>query len=246
MNEPLKAILMKSKYPLSLYVAVVKHPYRTTLCLDTAECRRLLQLHRGQNTFLFAHCFKRHLLTRLYPECREWEWVFYSEPHGKPFVKQPLSFNLSHSHGAVAMVICSGANRLNIGIDLERYRSDDFRKLSTSVLHPQEQQWLNLDGQDNEKRVNKQFYQLWTAKESLLKAVGCGLGHSLNTINCVDSLKFQRYQLHWQKDDYQLQKIDFDWGVVSVCWPSCLPFRVLTSKQTSDQLPYTEFQAMLL
>lgn len=78
---------------------------------------------------------------------------------GKPYVEDHVRFNLSHSCGLVAAVF-GGKNE--IGVDVEKIR-EGFDDLRTRVLTQPE-----LDS-------GLDFFALFTAKESLSKAVGTGL-----------------------------------------------------------------------
>ncbi|QMV16893.1 4'-phosphopantetheinyl transferase family protein [Vibrio spartinae] len=101
----------------------------------------------------------------------KYKWELYQNVNGKPFVKEPLSFNLSHSHGAVAMAVLLGENQLNIGVDIECYKKiDNAWDLAEMVLHPEELGYLS-----KESNITKSFYKIWTAKESLLNGNICSI-----------------------------------------------------------------------
>lgn len=91
--------------------------------------------------------------------------------YGKPeFNAADFSFNWSHSGEMIAFI----AGDSECGIDVE-YHSDsplfDYRSICTN----NEWEWLTSGVQ------TERFYQLWTAKESVMKALGTGL--SLNPID---------------------------------------------------------------
>ncbi|WP_083200696.1 4'-phosphopantetheinyl transferase family protein [Marinomonas spartinae] len=116
-------------------------------------------------------------------------WQFFTNKNGKPFVKEPLSFNLSHSSGAVALAVLKGNNQLNIGIDIEVYKKEwVLQALTKSVLHPAERNHLTTT-----PNINQGFLKIWTAKESRPKAVGCELADRLNTIElCFIPIRFNQ------------------------------------------------------
>jgi len=83
---------------------------------------------------------------------------------------QDLRFNLSHTSGAALIGVAVGRE---LGIDIERQRlMDDLDAMARSVLSAEEWTlWEALAGGD---RI-RAFYQVWTRKESYLKAIGLGL-----------------------------------------------------------------------
>ena len=78
---------------------------------------------------------------------------------GKP-IADGVFFSVSHTDGSVAFVTADRA----IGIDLERVRETD-REMRDYVLSPEERGMVSTD---------EDFFRLWTAKESLVKAHGAG------------------------------------------------------------------------
>ncbi|MGF1703654.1 4'-phosphopantetheinyl transferase superfamily protein [Photobacterium makurazakiensis] len=214
---------------MDLHIVCTKHPYEIDHCLNAYECERLnrFQFEKEQVEYSFAHNFKRHVLSNIYPKQEKNKWAFFSNSNGKPFVKEPLSFNLSHSHGAVAIAVLLGESQLNIGVDIECYEKvDNVWELADMVLHPEEQHYLS-----KEPNINKSFYKIWTAKESLLKADGCGINNRLNTINCAESLDNIKYKQHWQGNGYWLQTVCLGWGALSISWHVSIPVDTLILKE---------------
>lgn len=98
--------------------------------------------------------------------------------HGKPwFPAHPeIQFNLSHCRG---LVLC-GLDAFPLGVDGER-----IRPLRTGALRrafsPEEQQLVQ-----NAPNPDKAFFQLWTKKESLVKALGIGISYPLQSVAFLD------------------------------------------------------------
>jgi phosphopantetheinyl transferase len=81
----------------------------------------------------------------------------------------PAAASLSHSAN---IVLCAAAHVQAIGIDVERIRPRaDWKALSGLVLHPIERH--RLEGVGESARWER-FYQAWTFKEALAKALGVG------------------------------------------------------------------------
>lgn len=99
--------------------------------------------------------------------------VFGAGEHGRPFLEGvdcPYSFNLSHSEGLAALVICEAV----AGVDIERVRPL-YRDVADMFFSPAENEALKA--MDEAERAEG-FYRCWTAKEAVLKALGSGLSIS--------------------------------------------------------------------
>jgi len=95
---------------------------------------------------------------------------FEVNPWGKPSLSSaPHQFNLSHSEDRFLLAI----SRMTVGVDLERVRGfGDMLGVARNVFSPIElQEWERLSEGDQIPI----FYKIWTRKEALLKAIGCGI-----------------------------------------------------------------------
>ena len=94
------------------------------------------------------------------------------ELNGKPTV-DGICFNLSHSGN---IVICAVSDR-EVGCDIERIR--EAPKATGRMFTPEEKKALEcLEGED----YNREFFRLWTKKESYLKMTGEGLRVALDKL----------------------------------------------------------------
>ena len=85
-----------------------------------------------------------------------------------------------------------------IGVDVEQYRAKDYTALAKRFFSSAEQVQLQ---QCAERERQATFFRLWTQKESLLKALGMGLG---GLPDC-QSLKTQGYAFRsYTLDGYAL------------------------------------------
>lgn len=88
--------------------------------------------------------------------------------HGKPRLARAASswgFNLSHAGDHVVAALAKGAA---IGVDLESMaRKADVEALGERVFSKSERALVRTGGRDA-------FFALWSQKEALLKALGCG------------------------------------------------------------------------
>lgn len=149
-------------------------------CDETSYMDGLPQSHR--RAFLRNHAMTRVLLSA--------QWVTHPrelaltrDSGGKPRFADPTDchFNLSHSDSFGAL----GVSRVPVGIDIECARHIDYRRLAHR-LFPNEAR--RLSEQSGAVADNLAFARLWTAKESYLKALGCGLRKPLNSFTLhIDS-----------------------------------------------------------
>ena len=85
-------------------------------------------------------------------------------------VAAPVSFNVSHS-GAHGLIAVAAAGRLGVDVE-ERSTPRDLDGLISSVLGPDEQAELALARGCRKLHL---FFNFWTIKEALIKALGLGL-----------------------------------------------------------------------
>ena len=134
------------------------------------------------------------------------------DEHGKPrLLRYPQwHFNLSHS-GRYGICALSEAS---VGVDIQEYRPARVETLANRYFTADESEYLM--SLCPEKR-HGMFYRLWTAKESVLKAKGVGLGGGLSQVPilCGKTLKAPT---PWQLREYILPD-----HVVAVCGTEPFP-----------------------
>ena len=99
--------------------------------------------------------------------------------HGKPYLKKypAWHFNLSHS-GTKVMLACSASE---LGVDIEKTGPVRERVLGKAFA-PAEQRYVNAaEGAERDRR----FTEVWTRKESFLKACGTGIERELGTLSVI-------------------------------------------------------------
>ena len=131
-------------------------------------------------TFLAARILLRSVLSQ-YAALAPAEWRFETNAFGRPHIANPdaprgLSFNLSHKLGCVTCLL--GAER-DLGVDVEDSAAGrtNFLELAGRFFSPSEAAALRALP---ELRRGQSFYELWTLKESYIKARGIGLSLGLS------------------------------------------------------------------
>ena len=122
--------------------------------------------------FLFGRVLLKTILSK-YIGCTPVDLKFDIDTRGKPFLSSsniPLTFNLSHTDNRIVFAV---SKNQDLGVDLEIIKEERaILKIAERYFFPAETRELrNLPKTSQIKR----FYELWTLKESVLKACGYGL-----------------------------------------------------------------------
>jgi 4'-phosphopantetheinyl transferase len=104
---------------------------------------------------------------------------FALNAHGKPSLQpsSPVRFNVSHAGNLVLIAISDG---IDLGVDVEAHRrTDDLDSLAASILCPPD---LELWRAAAAVEGAAAFYRIWTCKEAVAKAIGCGLAMDFRSL----------------------------------------------------------------
>jgi 4'-phosphopantetheinyl transferase len=94
-----------------------------------------------------------------------------------------LPFSLSRANNSFAFVI-GGSNQF-LGIDIEQIKPGiDFINISKDYFSPKEQQLIFFF--DRIVDQNQAFFEIWTRKEALLKAIGIGINTKLSKVQVLE------------------------------------------------------------
>jgi 4'-phosphopantetheinyl transferase len=93
--------------------------------------------------------------------------------YGRPYLENGPDFNISHSGNRV---VCILSRQGRVGIDLEETAPLDFSDFKMQFTATE---WAAITGASVPLLA---FYHYWTAKESLIKADGRGLGIALDSL----------------------------------------------------------------
>lgn len=150
--------------------------------LSEEERAQYLRFHiaRDARDYAAAHALLRRALSL--DDGREPErWRFDRAAGGKPFLVDAggfrAAFSLSHTHGMVACAVTAGAD---VGVDVECIdREVNVADIAARFFAPSERDVLSrLDPYARRSR----FFDLWTLKEALVKALGIGIATSLASL----------------------------------------------------------------
>jgi 4'-phosphopantetheinyl transferase len=156
----------------------------------TARYRELLteQERQQERRFYFAKDSSRYLLTRAlvrtvlsrYVPLAATAWRFEPSVYGRPTITNDhelvhdLSFNISHTNELIVLAVTRDGP---IGIDVEWMRREISLEVANRYFSPIEVAGLQALPAARQKR---RFLDLWTLKESYIKARGMGLSIPLS------------------------------------------------------------------
>ena len=143
---------------------------------ERAQYHRFRFAHDARD-YAAAHALLRATLSRDGDRAPA-DWRFGKTASGKPFLLDQgacrASFSLSHANG---MVACALTTDVDVGVDVECVDRDvDVPHIASRFFAPAEAAHLaQLDAEAQRDR----FFDLWTLKEALVKALGTGMATSL-------------------------------------------------------------------
>ncbi len=165
---------------------------------DRQRCARLIFPHHRQRQRVSCAVLRRllsHLLQRP-PHQLVWERA----DHGKPYLPQAgCFFNLSHSENIAGLAVSPWGE---IGLDVEdRRRRVEYLSLGRRFFAPAE-----ADALQHAADPRDFFFQVWTAKEAYIKALGDGLSHPLDQFLTYHQERWGLFDLQGQTLDWKLQR----------------------------------------
>lgn len=204
--------------------------------LDTVETDSAYRFRSPvlQHNYILTRGLARLLLGHylgIVPKSIEYSFNQYSKPEICTNNPINLQFNISHSRDALVIALAQDA----VGVDIEyvQNRATDLDVIATRFFHPQEIVAFNT----NLSQIQKEelFFNLWTKKEAIIKALGHGLSCPLNSF-FIDWHK-PTQQLSLQGNLWTLKEVAIAQGykcAVASKNPLQIVINQLTSKITSQ------------
>jgi 4'-phosphopantetheinyl transferase len=155
----------------------------STSILSNEEVIKSNRFKRNQDgkVWAFFHTAVREILSR-YVGFSAADIKFALDSKQKPYVNNqidlPLNFNLSHS-GHLALLAVTSISPIGIDIEITKEILDAENVASRFFSEQENHQLLKV----KKERFIKHFYQIWTAKEAVIKANGWGMSASLETFD---------------------------------------------------------------
>lgn len=124
----------------------------------------------------------------------EFEYNEHDKPTLKGFPK--AHFNISHSGDFVVVAFSDCA----VGIDIEKNKGN---RLKVAKRFFTREELIDLFALESEEMQVNYFYQLWTLKESYMKAIGKGMSMSLSSFSFKKF--YGDYKLRYSAEDMSYQ-----------------------------------------
>ena len=183
----------KVGHAMVLHVDLTAHADREAeawVWLDEEEQGRWQRYQHDGSRRRFALCraaLRAVLCSQL--GCRNEQLAFGASDRGKPYAvvqgqPAPVSFNVSHS-GAHGLIAVASAGRLGVDVE-ERRMPRHLDELISSVLGPDEQAELALARGCHKLHL---FFNFWTLKEALIKALGLGLSLDMSRFEIPQAMR---------------------------------------------------------
>ncbi|WP_326984036.1 4'-phosphopantetheinyl transferase superfamily protein [Chryseobacterium sp. MYb264] len=132
--------------------------------------------------------------------------------YGKPFLSESphLHFNISHSGNWVIGVVAEH----KVGIDIEKITDMKPELCSLAFTEKENEMLQKLSPQERKKM----FFELWTVKESYIKATGKGLSEGLNTLEVMKERDLIRIQKDGKNTTSYFETFEMIGGyMISLC-----------------------------
>jgi 4'-phosphopantetheinyl transferase len=144
---------------------------------DEHACANAFAFAALKHDYLLRHRLLRLVLAR-HLRCEPADIVFLKNSQGKPYLKNtPLHFNLSSSNEHILI----GVHPTHpIGVDIETMKPLDDMKSILDIIASKEEQALFHTLSPAQQSLA--FYQLWSRKEAVLKALGTGFHTDASSI----------------------------------------------------------------
>ena len=188
--------------------------------LESEKLQRLKQ-HNRRKEYILSRALMRMALSRQYEKPLQY-WQFSEHPNAAPRllnpIDSPLFISLSHSADCVMLALSNQA----VGLDVERMvRRKETDNIARKVFTAKQQDYLTHLPKN---QAIHHFYQLWTHKEALVKA----LAGAIPSFQMISSTT-------WPGHDFQIQHGEF--GQYALTLASKQPTRVFCQ---FDAIPFQQ------
>ncbi|MGN8082322.1 4'-phosphopantetheinyl transferase family protein [Variovorax sp. 22077] len=158
----------------------VNHALMALLTPEEREKHGRFHFARDRRRYLMTRGLIRSLLSRYVPQVAPADWRFENNEYGRPRIADApaqgrhIRFNISHS---ASLVVTAVAAEREVGVDVEHTARNAPLEIAGHFFSPKEAQALQ---QLPAVQQPSRFWDLWTLKESYIKARGMGLSIPLD------------------------------------------------------------------
>ncbi len=158
--------------------------------LDNSRIQKLsgIRNRKARMRSIFAGLLLRHAFLQEGYGKDAWQQVeITEEAYGKPYLKEYSAFHYSLSHSG-EWVACA-VDTMPVGIDIQEMKSWRMT-LAKRFFHEKEYNRLLALQEFDINRQTKEFYNMWTAKESAVKWSGRGISGGIQQLLTNADYKF--------------------------------------------------------
>lgn len=202
---------------------------RVEACLGDQEREKAARFHFQVDRYRygFFHQTVRSLLASVLPSpVRPEQLHFDTGEFGKPTLRDfpNLHFNLSHSKDLASLAMCTAGP---VGVDLEMFDSEfPVREIAREYFVGGERTAIDHAPDDSER--TRRFFQIWTAKEAVMKVTGLGMNLEPRSIELsLDPISANPEGFHYiagfptASDDWKIHVQNLESGaILSLVYPS--------------------------
>ena len=157
------------------------NPDTVILCEERKEKLNRLKMPHSRIEAIGAEAVMNMAVRHFYPDA-PLPLRYFRNEHGKPYLSDYPGLFLSVSHSG-DYAVCA-ASDTEVGIDIQKIRSANFR-IAKRYFTKEECNYIG----DN----TLNFFDLWSRKESYVKAVGTGLTIPLNSFSSLHDGKDYKF-----------------------------------------------------
>lgn len=182
---------------ISSYFNSLKFLYSLLSTQEKIQSKKFFTINLS-NRYIVTRAVLRSILAE-YLGTRPQDIEFVKNSYGKPFVKGAnIEFNMSHSYNSAYYAITFD---FSVGVDVEFYnKGKNIFNIAKNVFSTDELEFfLNLP----DLKRQEFFFNVWTKKEAVIKAMGLGLSYPMEKVNTMLNkkkgyidLSEDRYYLH--------------------------------------------------
>lgn len=178
---------------------------RFMACVGQEKRARIQRFYRieDQQRALFGDILMRYLLCKKLLLDNK-QLIFDKTEFGKPFLvnDHKIHFNISHS----GEWVLGAVHDLPVGVDVEKIQPLDYQIAARFFSKSEYHNLINKEGWDK----LEYFYEIWTLKESYIKAVGKGLSIPLESFSInlnEDPINVETFK---EPEKYYFNRYNFD------------------------------------
>jgi 4'-phosphopantetheinyl transferase len=175
-----------------------------------ARIQRFYRIEDRQRALFGDILIRRLLCNKLLLDNKQ--LIFDKTEFGKPFLvnDNKIHFNISHS----GEWVLGALHYLPVGVDVEKIQPLDYQ---IAVRFFSKSECLNLMNKEGRAKL-EYFYEIWTLKESYIKAVGKGLSIPLESFSININESPINVETDQGRERYYFKRYNLDEGYkVAVC-----------------------------